>query len=55
MKIHSATKNLSLAQSVKDDLRAELRDSLISVIFYGSRAKGNAKNDSDLDLFLLMN
>lgn len=46
--------DLAVAKEFKKRLKEKLGDHLISVIFYGSRAKGKSKNDSDLDLFLLM-
>lgn len=48
------TKDLTIAKNVKKELKSKLGDELVSVIFYGSRAKGTAKKDSDLDLFILM-
>lgn len=48
------TQDLKIAKSFKKELKNKLGDSLISVYFYGSRARGTAKKDSDLDLFLLM-
>lgn len=48
------TRDLQIAQNFKKDIKRKIGDELISVTFYGSRAKGKAKKDSDLDLFLLM-
>lgn len=47
-------KDLQIAKKIKKELKEKLGDNLVSVIFYGSRAKGLAKKESDLDLFLLM-
>lgn len=48
------SQDLKIARSFKKELKSKLGDNLISVYFYGSRAKGTAKKDSDFDLFLLM-
>lgn len=48
------TKDLSIARTIKKDLKEKLGDRIVSVIMYGSRARGQAKADSDLDLFVLM-
>lgn len=47
-------KDLEIAKEIKGELKKKLGDKLISVILFGSRARGTAKNDSDMDLFLLM-
>lgn len=47
-------KDLQIAKNFSKELKNKLGDELISVIFYGSRARGKTKKDSDLDLFLLM-
>lgn len=47
-------KDLKIAKAIKKDLKSKLGDKLISVILYGSRARGTARKDSDMDLFLLM-
>lgn len=47
-------KDLKIAKAIKKELKSRLGDKLISVILYGSRARGTAKKDSDMDLFLLM-
>lgn len=46
--------DLKIAQNFQKELKNKLGDNLVSIYFYGSRAKGTAKKDSDLDLFLLM-
>jgi len=46
-------KDLKIAREIKRELKKKLGDKLISVILYGSRARGTAKKDSDMDLFLL--
>ena len=50
-----ADRDLSIAKRAKNDLKKELGKQLVSVIFYGSRARGKARSDSDMDLLLLMN
>lgn len=47
-------KDLQIAREIKQKLSKKLKDNLISVYFYGSRAEGIAKEDSDLDLFVLV-
>ncbi|TSC94308.1 MAG: nucleotidyltransferase [Candidatus Berkelbacteria bacterium Athens1014_28] len=46
-------KDLQIAKQIKKELKQKLGDKLISVILYGSRAKGTAKKDSDMDLLLV--
>lgn len=46
--------DLQIARSVTKELKSKLKDNLISVVFYGSRAEGKAHKDSDLDLFVLV-
>lgn len=46
--------DLKLAKQIKDDLQKKLGDQLLAVYLYGSRARGTARPDSDMDLFLLM-
>ncbi len=36
------------------DLREELGDELVSLILYGSHARGDARPDSDIDLFVVL-
>ena len=36
------------------ELRQELGDELVSLILYGSHARGDAKPDSDVDLFVTL-
>ncbi len=48
------TKDLKIAKKISGELKQKLGDKLISVILYGSRARGTAKGESDMDLFLLM-
>jgi len=45
--------DLKIAKQIKKELKEKLGDKLISVVLYGSRARGEAKRDSDMDLFLL--
>lgn len=47
-------KDLKIARDIKQKLVKNLKDNLISVYFYGSRAEGKAHEDSDLDLFVLV-
>lgn len=47
-------KDLQIAREIKNKLSKKLKDNLISVYFYGSRAEGKACEDSDLDLFVLV-
>ncbi|MCX6812532.1 MAG: nucleotidyltransferase domain-containing protein [Candidatus Berkelbacteria bacterium] len=46
-------KDLQIAKEIKKELKKKLGNKLVSVILYGSRARGTAKKDSDMDLFLL--
>lgn len=46
-------KDLKIAKEIKREIKKTLGDKLISVTLYGSRARGNAKSESDMDLFLL--
>ena len=43
-----------IAKKFKQDLKRELGEEVISIVFYGSRARGVAKNDSDMDILGLM-
>ena len=54
IKMTQQEKDLQIAREVKQNLAENLKDNLISVYFYGSRAKGKAREDSDLDLFVLV-
>lgn len=47
-------KDLAIAKRIKKELKNQLGDKLISVILYGSRARGEDWKESDMDLFLLM-
>jgi len=47
-------KDLATAKKIKKELQDKLGDNLIAVVLYGSRARGITKEDSDMDLFLLM-
>jgi len=47
-------KDLIIAKKFKQDLKRELGEEVISIVFYGSRARGVAKNDSDMDILVLM-
>lgn len=46
--------DLKLAKQIKVDLQKKLGDQLLAVYLYGSRARGTAHPESDMDLFLLM-
>ncbi|MBU2595396.1 nucleotidyltransferase domain-containing protein [Patescibacteria group bacterium] len=47
-------KDLQIAHSIKQKVEKKLKDNLISITFYGSRANGTGRKDSDLDLFVLV-
>jgi predicted nucleotidyltransferase len=42
-----------LLSDVTRDLRATLGDGLLAVALFGSRARGDAKDDSDVDVYVL--
>lgn len=44
----------ALAHRLADDLRALYGDRLVSVVIYGSRARGDHHDDSDLDLLVVL-
>lgn len=44
----------TLAHRVADDLRALYGDRLVQVVMYGSRARGDHREDSDLDLLVVL-
>ncbi len=46
-------KDLKIAKQIKKELKAKLGDKLISVILYGSRARGDFHDESDMDLLIL--
>lgn len=46
-------KDLKIAKEIKRELKKKLGDKLISVTLYGSRARGTAKKDSDMDLLFV--
>lgn len=46
-------KDLMLARAFKREAQKILGDNLVSVVLYGSRARGTAKADSDMDILLL--
>ena len=39
---------------LKDDLRDSLRDSLVGLILFGSRARGDYDNESDIDIAIIV-
>lgn len=43
-----------IIEEYRDQLYKELGDSLESVILYGSRARGDAKGDADIDILCAM-
>ena len=43
-----------MAKKYANLLREKLRDEIVSVYFYGSRAFGKEKIDSDLDIFIVL-
>ncbi len=45
--------DLVLAKAFKQEAQKILGDNLVSVVLYGSRARGTAKEDSDMDIFIL--
>lgn len=45
--------DLVLAKAFKREVQKILGDNLVSVVLYGSRARGTAKEDSDMDILLL--
>jgi len=46
-------KDLKIAKEIKHEIKKKLGDKLISVTLYGSRARGDFHDESDMDLFLL--
>jgi len=44
----------ALAHAVAEDLRALYGDRLVQVVMYGSRARGDNREDSDLDLLIVL-
>jgi predicted nucleotidyltransferase len=46
--------SLALARAVAEDLRALYGDRLVQVVMYGSRARGDNREDSDLDLLVVL-
>src|SRR5438128_1472224 len=45
--------DLALAKEFKQEAQKILGDNLVSVILYGSRARGTANEESDMDILLL--
>ncbi|TSC92398.1 MAG: DNA polymerase beta domain-containing protein region [Candidatus Berkelbacteria bacterium Licking1014_85] len=48
------TSDLKIAKAFKNDLQKKLKDELVSVILYGSRARGDTWEESDMDLLILL-
>lgn len=45
--------DLVLAKAFKQEAQKILGDNLVSVVLYGSRVRGTAREDSDMDILLL--
>ncbi|MGQ9627526.1 MAG: nucleotidyltransferase domain-containing protein [Anaerolineae bacterium] len=43
-----------MLEALRDDLHRELRDELLLLILYGSHARGEARDDSDIDIFVVL-
>ena len=46
--------DLVLAKQFANEIRKRLGSEVVSVVLYGSRARGTAKEDSDMDIFILL-
>ena len=49
-----ADKEQQVVSAFVDKLRQQFDDQLVSVILFGSRARGEAKPDSDMDILIVM-
>ena len=48
-------KEVKFLKTLKSKLKKELNDSYVDMILFGSKARGDANKDSDIDLLLVIN